>query len=69
MSNEYKSLSVDELVDALEDVGFQVGVQYPYVIVSLKNRTITPSEVAFALDIDPSLCCYNLNGNIRITCN
>jgi hypothetical protein len=66
--NEYKSLSADELVDALEDVGFQVAIQFPYVIVSLKNRPITPGEVAFALDIDPALCCYNLNGNIRITC-
>jgi len=59
---------VDELVDALEDVGFVVEVQYPYVIVSLKSRNISPREVAQALDIDPALCCYNLNGNIRITC-
>lgn len=67
--HEYKSLLlIDELVDALEDVGFHVNVAYPYVIVSLANRSITPGEVAYALDIDPALCCYNLNGNIRITC-
>ena len=67
---EYRPLPfVDELVDALEDVGFIAQVQYPYVIVSLKNRSITPSEVALALDIDPALCCYNINGNIRITCD
>lgn len=66
----YKQLPfIDELVDALEDVGFLVTVEYPYVIVSLKNRSITPTEVARSLDIDPALCCYNVNGNIRITCD
>lgn len=67
--SEYKPLPlVDELVDALEDVGFKVDVLYPYVIVSLYNRPIAPHEVAWALDIDPALCVRNLNGGIRITC-
>lgn len=60
---------VDEIVDQLEDVGFVVEVMFPYVIVSLKNRKISPMEVATALDIDPELCCYNVNGNIRILCD
>lgn len=60
---------VDEIVDQLEDVGFEVEIMYPYVIVSLKNRKIDPMEVATALDIDPTLCVRNLNGNIRITCD
>jgi hypothetical protein len=60
---------VDEIVDQLEDVGFEVEVMYPYVIVSLKNRKIDPMDVAVALDIDPALCVRNLNGNIRITCD
>ena len=60
---------VDEIVDQLEDVGFVVEVLYPYVIVSLKSRKISPMEVAMALDIDPELCCYNVNGNIRIRCD
>jgi len=62
-------LSVETVVDALEDVSFEVTVLYPYVIVSLKNRKINPLEVALALDIEPSLCVRNLNGNIRITCD
>jgi len=60
---------VDEIVDQLEDVGFEVEVVYPYVIVSLKNRPITPIEVAIALDIDTAYCVYNLNGSIRILCD
>lgn len=55
-----------EIVDALEDVGITATVQYPYVIVH--NPSLDPKEIAQALDIDPVLCCYNLNGNIRITC-
>lgn len=70
MSNQYKPLPfVDEVVDSLTDVGFVVEVQYPYVIVSLRTRKISPREVAWALDIDPALCCYNVNGNIRIHCD
>lgn len=60
---------VDEIVDSLEDVGFVVTVQYPYVIVSLQNRPISPMEVAEALDIEPALCCYSVSGDIRITCD
>lgn len=61
--------SVDQVVDALEDVGFEVRVMYPYVIVSLKNRAISRMEVTEALDIDPEFVTYNKYGNVRITCD
>lgn len=61
--------SVEQVVDALEDVGFVVNVVYPYVIVSLDNRSISPMEVADALDIEPALVTYNMHGDVRITCD
>lgn len=60
---------VDEIVDALEDVGFVVTVQYPYVIVSLKNRKLDPMDVAMALDIEPEFCTRSVSGDIRIRCD
>ena len=60
---------VDEIVDALEDVGFVVNVVYPYVIVSLSSRPISAMEVAEALDIEPALVTYNMHGYVRITCD
>lgn len=60
---------VDEIVDQLEDVGFAVTVQYPYVIVSLTNRKLDPMDVAMALDIDLALCVRSISGDIRITCD
>ena len=61
---------VDEIVDALEDVGFVVRVMYPYVIVeNFKNRQITSMEVAEALDIDPAFCVRSVSGDVRITCD
>ncbi len=60
---------VEEIVDALEDVGFQVHVVYPYVIVSLKSRPISAMEVAEAIDIDPEFVTYNMHGDVRITCD
>lgn len=60
---------VDKIVDQLEDVGFAVTVQYPYVIVSLTNRKLDPMDVAIALDIDPVLCVRSISGDIRITCD
>ena len=60
---------VDEIVDALEDVGFVVKVVYPYVIVSLTSRPISAMEVAEALDIEPALVTYNMHGDVRITCD
>lgn len=64
-----KRMFVDEIVDALEDVGFEVTVQFPYVIVSLTNRKLDPMDVVMALDIEPALVTRNLNGNIRILCD
>ena len=62
-----------ELVDALADVGITATVQHPYVIIDTHatdaNTCVSPEMVAWALDIDPTLCCYNLNGDIRITCD
>jgi hypothetical protein len=68
--NEYKP-DAYELIDALADVGITATVQYPYVIIDTTdaNHCVSPEMVAWALDIDPSLCCYNLNGGIRITCD
>ncbi len=60
---------VDEIIERLEDVGFVVKVVYPYVIVSLKSRTISAMEVAEALDIEPALVTYNMHGDVRITCD
>ena len=61
---------VDEIVDALEDVGFMVKVMYPYVIVlNFKNRQITAREVSWALDIDQELCVRSVSGDIRIRCD
>ncbi len=61
---------VDEIVDALEDVGFMVKVMYPYVIVlNFKNRQITAREVSWALDIDQELCARSVSGDIRIRCD
>jgi len=60
---------VDEIVDALEDVGFVVNVVYPYVIVSLSSRPISAMEVAEALDIDPAFVTHNMHGDVRITCD
>lgn len=62
--------SVDEIVDALEDVGFEVRVLYPYVIVkNLKNRQLTSMEVAMVLDIEPEFVTRSVSGDIRITCD
>ncbi len=61
--------SVDQVVDALEDVGFVVKVVYPYVLVSLKSRPISAMEVAEALYIDPTFVTYNMHGDVRITCD
>jgi len=66
---EYKQLDAFEIVDALEDVGFVATPLFPYVIVSLKNRSITPMEVAEALDIDPALVTRSVDGSIRILCD
>ena len=60
---------VDEIVAALEDVGFVVKVVYPYVLVSLTSRPISAMEVAEALDIEPALVTYNMHGDVRITCD
>ena len=60
---------VDQVVDALEDVGFVVRVVYPYVIVSLQSRPISAMEVAEALDIEPEFVTYNMHGDVRITCD
>ena len=61
--------SVEEIVDQLEDVGFNVEIMYPYVIVSLTNRSISPMEVAAALDIDPEFVARSVSGDIRIHCD
>jgi len=60
---------VDEIIDQLEDVGFVVTIQYPYVIVSLTNHKLDPMDVAMALDIDPALCVRSISGDIRIRCD
>ena len=62
-----------ELVDAMADVGITATVQYPYVIVDTNataaNRCVSPDLISWALNIDPALCVYNVNGNIRISCD
>ncbi len=61
---------VDEIVDALEDVGFMVKVLYPYVIVmNFKNRQINAMEVVEVLDIEPEFCVRSVSGDIRIRCD
>ncbi len=60
---------VDEIVDALEDVGFVVNVLYPYVIVSLDNHPVSSMDVAMALDIDQEFCTRSVDGSIRIRCD
>lgn len=58
---------VDQIVDALEDVGFDATAVYPYVIVT--GSPFTPDEMAEALDIDPEFVTYSVSGDIRITCD
>lgn len=61
---------VDEIVERLEDVGFEVRIMFPYVIVmNLKNRQFTSMEVAMALDIEPEFVTRSVSGDIRITCD
>lgn len=61
-----------ELISALADVGITATVLYPYVVIDTSatdaNTCVSPDMVSWVLDIDPSLCCYNLNDGIRITC-
>lgn len=64
-------MTIQETVDRILDMNtYGCEVQYPYVIFLQPplQTPWTPEEVAEALDIDPALCCYNVNGNIRITC-
>ena len=59
--------SVEQVSEALEDVGFDATVMYPYVILS--GSEFSPVEVAEALDIDPEFVTYSVSGDVRITCD
>ncbi len=43
-------MNVTEITNKLENAGFEVNFDYPFVMVSLKNRSITTSEIKMALN-------------------
>lgn len=50
------TLNLETLMDTAKDAGFIVDAVYPDVIISLCNRAVTTTEVAFALGIEPDQC-------------
>ncbi len=49
-------MTLETIITNATTAGFQVDTIYPYVIVSLTNRTVSTLEVSVALNIPQALC-------------
>lgn len=49
-------MTLETLISKAQNAGFQVDTLYPFVIVSLGNRTVSTLEVSYALGIPQSMC-------------
>lgn len=58
-------MNIETLISNAQNAGFQVDTLYPYIIISLTNRTVSILEVATALNVSQSIC-QSSNGSVLI---
>ena len=59
-------MNVTEITNKLENAGFEVNFDYPFVVVSLKNRSVTTSEVKVVFNHEITNNVIRMGGSVLI---